>query len=96
MPHLVARWKQREKPRMYPARQARSALLRGLWSRRHPARRQCVMTHRETAIRNHTAAIQQATQTYRRENHCPCGEFIPFAPTHRDTRTCGRCKRAAA
>lgn len=48
--------------------------------------------HRHAAIREHTAAIEQARDTYLRENHCPCGEFLYFAPTHRDTRTCDRCK----
>jgi hypothetical protein len=53
------------------------------------------MNHPAALIRAHTAAVARSIATYRRENHCRCGAFLGFAPTHRDPRPCERCQMKA-
>lgn len=51
--------------------------------------------HRAEAIRRHTAAVARSVARYAIENHCHCGAFLHFAPTHRDARVCERCQMKA-
>lgn len=53
------------------------------------------MNHRAAAIRSHTTAILRAAAQYRRENHCRCGAWVPFATHYLEGRRCESCKTGA-